>query len=99
MTAREFVGASVAITTKVFFGPNADNVIGTQKKAKLVGQIEIGLVVRRGRKQDAAAVVSDNVIPDDRPSPAFPVSQIVALVNNNQAVTRKIRQNVLRLRY
>jgi hypothetical protein len=52
MTAGKFIGASVAITAEIFLRPDADDILRFEEKAKLVGEVEVSLVVGRGGNED-----------------------------------------------
>ena len=93
MAAGEFVRAAVAVAAQVFLGPDADHVVGIQEQAKLVGEVEVGFVVGRGRKKDALAGVARDVIADGGPAPALAVPEVVAFVNDDDAVAAEVGQD------
>lgn len=97
MPAGKLVHAAIAIAPQILFGANANDVFGFEEQTQLVGEVEIRFVVRRCGKENAAAGVARNVIADDSPTAAFAISQVVALVNNNDAITAKLRQDRLGL--
>lgn len=95
--ACELLGAAIAIAAQVFLGPDADDILGFEEKAKLIAEVEIVLVVGRGRKEDTLASVPRNVVADDGPTAALAVSQVVAFVNDDDAEAAEFGQDVLRL--
>ena len=54
----ELLDAVVALTADIFLGPETERLVGVQEQAELVGEVEIGFVVGRGREKDAAAAVA-----------------------------------------
>ena len=66
---------------------DADVGVLLEEEGELGGQIQVALVVRGGRQQDALAVVAVDVVADDVPAPALPVSQVVGLVEQHHPVT------------
>ena len=60
--------------------------------SQLTGQVQVGLVVGRCGKQDALAVVSADVLPNRAIPPALAVTQVVALVDDDQSVSAEIGQ-------
>src|ERR1700691_386736 len=97
MAAGKFVGPSVAIAPQVFFGPDVDCIVWIDKQSKLVGEIKVGFVVGRGGKENDFASVAGQIIADSGPAATLAISQIVAFVNDYNAVTAKIGEAVLRL--
>jgi len=97
VAAGKFIGPAVTIAPQIFFGPDTDHVLGFEEKTELVGQIEISLVVRRSRKEDALAGVAGDVVSHDRPAASFSVSQVVTFVNDDDAIATQVRQDVLGL--
>ena len=97
VAARELVRAAIAVAAQIFLGPDADDVFGFEKKPELVGEVEVGLVVGRGRKQNALAGVARDVVANDGPTSAFAISQVVAFVNDDDAVATQVRQDALGL--
>jgi len=93
----ELVGAAVAVMAEVLFGPDADNVVGIEEETELVGEVEVGFVVGRGREQDAATGVAGQVIAHRGPAAAFTVPEVVAFVNDDDPVAAEVGQAVLRL--
>ena len=59
---------------------------------QLTGQVQVGLVVGRCGEQDALAVVSADVLPNRAIPPALAVTQVVALVDDDQSVSAEIWQ-------
>ena len=55
------------------------------EQPQLVGQIQVGLVVGRGRQQDAPALVALDVVLDGPVALALAVAQVVALVDDAPA--------------
>ena len=73
-------------------GSNAQILVLGNEQAQLVGQVRIGLVVRRRRQQDAPALVLPDVLLNRAVSLALTVPQVVALVDQHQAVAAQVRQ-------
>jgi hypothetical protein len=59
------------------------------KDTELAGQVQVGLVVGGGRQQDALALVGANILLNGPIPAAFRVSQVVAFVDDHQAITPK----------
>ena len=74
------------------FGPDAQILGLGNEQAQLVGQVQIRLVVRRRRQQDATALVLPDVLLNRAVAPALTVPQVVALVDQHQAVAAQVRQ-------
>ena len=68
------------------FGADADVGVFIQEQAELRREVEVGLVVRRGREQDGEAFVAFDVFADDLPSLAVLVAQVVRFVDQYQPV-------------
>ena len=62
------------------------------EEAQLAGEVDVGLVVRCRREQDALAVVFLDVLLDGAIALPRPVAQVVALVNQDDAVAPQGRQ-------
>ena len=73
-------------------GANADVVVLWHEQPQLVRQVEVGLVVRRGREQDALAVVLLDVLLDGPVALALAVAQVVALVDQHEPVAAQFGQ-------
>ncbi len=67
-------------------GADAEVLVFGDEQAQLVGEVEVGLVVRRGGQQDALAVVLLDVLLDGPVALAFAVAEVVALVDEDQPV-------------
>ena len=65
---------------------DAEVLVFGDEQAELVGQVEVGLVVRRGRQQDTLAVVLSNVLLDGAIALAFAVAEVVAFVDQDEPV-------------
>ena len=87
MAAGKFVGAAIAIAAQVFLGPDTNDIVGVQEQPKLVREIKVGFVVGRGRKENALAGVARQIIAHGGPAAAVAVPQIVAFINDDDAVT------------
>src|SRR5680860_651403 len=75
--------------TNVFqqaLGANPKVLVFRHEQAQLRRQVEIGLVVGRRGQKDALAFVLPNVLLYRPIALAFPITQIVALIDNDQAV-------------
>ena len=66
------------------FRPDAEVLVFRDEEAELIREIEVGLVVRRRRKQDALAFVFLDVLLNGPVTLALPIAQIVALVDHDQ---------------
>ena len=66
-----------------------------RKRRSWFREVEIGLVVRRGRQQDALALVLLNILLDDLVAFALAVAQVVALVDDHDAEAAQVGQLVL----
>ena len=89
MAAHEFRFADVS---QQAFRANAQVVVLGNEQAELAGEVQVGLVVGRRRQQDAHAVVFPDVFLYGPVSPAFTVSQMVALINEHQPVSAQVGQ-------
>ena len=92
MAADKFGLAKLA---QQLFRANAEVLVFGDEQPKLIGKIKVGLVVRRGRKQDALAFVCLDVFLNRAVALAFPIAQVVALVDHDQrdsAAGRAIRR-------
>ena len=76
-------------------GADAEVDVLGDEEPELVRQVEVGLVVRRGREQDAFAVVSVNVLLNRAVALAFAIAKVVALVDEHDAVAAQVRQFAL----
>ena len=65
------------------------------KQAQLIGKIEVGLVVGRGRKQDALAFIFLDVFLDGPIAFSLAVTQVVAFVNEYQAIPAKLGSSLI----
>ena len=72
--------------------PNADVLVLGDEQAELVRKVEVGLVVRRRREQDALALVLLDVLLDGPVALALAVAQVVALVDQDKAIAPQLRQ-------
>ena len=97
MAAGELVRAAVAVAAEVFLGPDADDIVGIQEQAKLVGEVEVGFVVGGGGDKDAPAGVARDVIADGGPAPALAIAEVMAFVNDGDAVAAEVGQSILGL--
>src|SRR5216683_967253 len=97
MTPSELINTTVAVPPQVFFGSNPDDVFGFQEEADLVGQVQVGFVVRRGGKENALAGVARDVVADNGPATAVAIPEVVAFVENDDAVTAEFRKDALHL--
>ena len=58
----------------------------------MTGKIEVGFIVRRCGEQDDAAIVLVNVFLNRAIAFSLSVSQVMAFVNENEAIPPKVRQ-------
>ncbi len=72
--------------------PDAKVLVRGHEEPKLACEVEIVLVVRRGRQQDAIAVVLLNVVGNDLVRLALAVPKVVALVEDDQAISAQFRK-------
>ena len=82
MTANEFRLAQFA---QEFFRADSDVLLFVDEQAKLIREIEVGLVVGRSRQQNDATVVRRDILGDGAIAAALAIPQVVALVDQNQA--------------
>ena len=80
-----------------FLRANADILLFVDEQPELVRQVQIGLVVRRGRQENHATVVGREVLRDGAITPAFAVAQVMAFVDQHQAEPSQIRKLALGL--
>ena len=72
------------------FRSNPQVLVFGHEQTELAGQVSIRLVVRRCRKEDALAVVLPDVFLNSPVSLTLPISQIVALVDEHEAVAAHV---------
>ena len=72
-------------------GPNAKVVVLGDEQPELVGQVEIGLVVGRGGKQDAFAFVLLDVFVDGAIALALAIAEVVAFVDQDEGDSGGVR--------
>ena len=75
---------------KELLGANADVLLLVDEQPQLVRQVQVGLVVWRGREQDHAAVVGGDVLRDGAIAPALAVAEVVALIDQHQPEATQI---------
>ena len=75
--------------------PDPDVRVLRDEQAELVGEVEVGLVVRRRRQQDALAVVRADVLLDRPVALALAVAEVVALVDEDEAIAAEVGQLAL----
>ena len=71
-------------------GPNPQVLVFGHEQAKLAGEVQVGLVVRRCRQQDALAVVLSNVFLDRPVTLSFTVPQVVALIDDHEPIAAHV---------
>ncbi len=74
---------------------DADVVIHVDEQAKLIGEIEIGLVVWRGGQQDDPTVIGVDVLGDGTIALAFPVAKVMAFVDEHKTIAAQVRKFAL----
>lgn len=67
--------------------PNPEIPVIRDEKSKLIGKVEIGLVVRRGGQENALALGQLNELVDGTVASSLTVPQIMAFVENDQTKT------------
>ena len=72
-------------------GANAEVLVLRHEQAQLVRKVEVGLVVGRRRQQDALAFVLLDVLLDRPVALALAVAQVVALVDQHDAIAAQVR--------
>ncbi len=97
MAAGELVRVAGTVSADVFLGAYADDIVWIHEQTKLVGEVEVGFVVGGGGNKDAPAGVACDVIADGRPAPALAIAEVMAFVNDEDAVAAEVGQGVLRL--
>ena len=78
--------------TEVAFRSDAQIPVLLNEQAELTGKIEVGFVVGRCGEQDDAAIVFVDVFLNRAITFSFAVSQIMAFVNEDEAIPPKVRQ-------
>ena len=81
-----------ALLAEEFFRPDADVFLFVDEQPKLIGQVEIGLVVGRGGEQNDPAVVGADVLGDGPIATSLAVAKIVAFVDEHQAEATQCRE-------
>ena len=97
MAAGKLVRAAVTVAADVFLGAYADDIVWIHEQTKLVGEVEVGFVVGGGGDEDAPAGIARDVIADGGPAPALAIAEVMAFVNDGDAVAAEVGQSVLRL--
>ena len=85
----------LAHVAEQLFRANPQVLVLPHEQAELAGQVLVGLVVRRGGKQDALAVILVDVLADGAVPLALWVAQIVALVDDHDAIATQVLQCIL----
>ncbi len=78
-------------------GANPQVCVVRNKETKLIGEIEIGLVVRSRGKQDALAFVLPDIFLNGTIAFAVAVTEIMAFINNQQAEAAQSGQCIYNL--
>ena len=70
--------------------PNAEVLIRGHKETELAREVEIVLVVRRGRQQDAFAVVLLEVVRDDSVNLPLAIPEVVTLIEDDEPISAQL---------
>ena len=74
------------------FRPDSQVLFLWDEKTKLAGKVQVGLIVRRGGKKNALTLVRINVFLDGAVALAFAVAQVVAFIDEHQAIAPEVRE-------
>ena len=72
---------------QVLLRPDAQDIFFANEQTQLSGQVQVAFIVRRRRQQDAAAFVCAYVIMDRPVTLPLTITQVVAFINDHDAVT------------
>ena len=81
----------------ILVGADSQVSILFHKQAQLVGEIDVGFVVRGGGEQDDFAVVLLDVFVNGAVTHPFAVSEVVAFINQDKAIAPEVTATPYRL--